>query len=53
MRKLVRRIKNWYEGGNWTGEQVDLALQREKITPEEYAFILSGDERDEESQGEA
>lgn len=53
MRKLVRRIKKWYEGGNWTCEQVDLALQKEKITPEEYAFIIGGEARDEESQGEA
>ena len=53
MRKLVRRIKNWYEGGNWTQEQVDLALQKEKITQEEYAIIVGGDERIEESQGEA
>lgn len=52
MRKLVKRIKDWYEAGNWTHEQVVLVLQKEKISAEEYTFI-TGEEYSEEVQGEA
>lgn len=51
MRKLVRNIKKWFEGGNWTREQVELALQKEKITLEESAIILGEDNQDEETRG--
>ena len=48
MRKLVRNIKKWFEGGNWTREQVELALKNGKITQEEFAEIVGAVKNEDE-----
>lgn len=47
MNKLAKKIKAWYEKGNWTLAQVKSTLQKGKIAQEEYEWIVGSSVNDE------
>ena len=40
MSNFAKRVKKWYEDGNWTAEMVRNAVIKGKLTEEEAAWIL-------------
>ena len=44
MSELAKKIKNWYERGVfWTKERVREAVEKGKITEDEYRYITGED----------
>ena len=43
MSKMFNKIKNYYEKGFWTKKMVGDAVEKKKITEEEYKIITGDD----------
>ncbi len=42
MREFAMRVREWYELGIWSERRVREALERGKLSEEEYAEIIGG-----------